>query len=122
MGRRGAPSCRADRTAGGMTKKPPVFRSMRLGKPYVRPEAKRASASKRGYGRRWQATRSAYLEENPVCVECTAPATEVDHIRSLRRGGSNEWSNLQALCKKCHARKTVKVDGALRLQKNRSGL
>jgi hypothetical protein len=37
-----------------------------------------------------------------VCVQCGAPAREVDHIA----GSSNELSNLQLLCADCHREKT----------------
>lgn len=72
----------------------------------------RESAAKRGYDRRWQRLRLAYLRAHPLCVECqaehrTTPATEVDHITPLRWGGTHDWSNLQALCKPHHSRKTM---------------
>lgn len=35
------------------------------------------------------------------------PATEVDHIVPLRQGGARlDRSNLQSLCRPCHAQKT----------------
>lgn len=40
------------------------------------------------------------------CVLCAAPAEEVDHIVPLSRGGTNEPSNLRALCVPCHRRVT----------------
>jgi len=45
------------------------------------------------------------------CRECQEilPATfEVDHIKRLQYGGSNEIDNLQALCPNCHREKTMK--------------
>jgi len=45
------------------------------------------------------------------CRECqeVLPATfEVDHIKRLQYGGSNEIDNLQALCPNCHREKTMK--------------
>lgn len=68
---------------------------------------RRPSAAARGYGRRWQRLRKMFLRANPLCVECGAAASEVDHIIPLRQGGSNRWDNLQALCKSCHSRKTA---------------
>lgn len=44
------------------------------------------------------------------CRECETvlPATyEVDHIKRLQHGGSNEIDNLQALCPSCHRNKTM---------------
>lgn len=95
-----------------MTKRPPTFSQHRFGKPFLRPEAQRPSAAKRGYGRKWRLIRAAFLKAHPLC-ECGKPATEVDHKLALRKGGSNAWSNLQPMCKPCHSRKTVEVDGAL---------
>lgn len=95
-----------------MSKRPPSFRPQRFGKAYVRPETDRPSASKRGYDRKWRVIRAAFLKAHPQCA-CGEPATEVDHILALRKGGTNAWSNLQPMCKPCHARKTVEVDGAL---------
>jgi hypothetical protein len=40
-----------------------------------------------------------------ACGELLSAHFEVDHVLSLRRGGSNEPRNLQALCRECHARK-----------------
>lgn len=50
--------------------------------------------------------RSQVLAEQPICL-CGAPATEVDHIVPLRRGGTDLRSNLVGLCKPCHSRKTI---------------
>lgn len=36
----------------------------------------------------------------------------VDHILSLRRGGTNHPSNLQTLCDSCNARKSCLIEGA----------
>lgn len=49
-----------------------------------------------------------YLRANPLCVECDGAATEVDHIVPKSQGGTDEWGNLQALCKSCHSRKTAR--------------
>lgn len=76
----------------------------------------RGSAHQRGYGATWRKKRRAYLQRNPLCVEClrqgrVKPATDVDHIISRRRGGTDDESNLQALCHSCHSRKTNREDG-----------
>lgn len=69
----------------------------------------RESASRRGYGRKWQRAREQYLKENPLCVEHkkrgrVVPATIVDHIVPHRMDMKLFWrrSNWQALCKQCH--------------------
>jgi 5-methylcytosine-specific restriction protein A len=82
-------------------------------------DEQRGSSAKRGYGGRWQRLRKMYLNSNPVCVDPdrrhpnrVIEATEVDHIIAKSSGGSDEWSNLQALCKSCHSYKTATEDGA----------
>lgn len=76
-------------------------------------DAERGNAHQRGYGARWQKLRGAYLRANPLCVDCaqhgrTTAANEVDHILPKRLGGTDEWENLQPLCKSCHSRKTAR--------------
>ena len=46
--------------------------------------------------------------EVPVCGLrlLLPPGYQVDHIQPLALGGTNGLSNLQALCVRCHARKT----------------
>ncbi len=82
--------------------------------------APRLSASKRGYGRDWQALRLTHLAEHPLCVTCLplgeiVEATEVDHITPHEGDQKKLFDkrNLQSLCKPCHSRKTVTTDGGL---------
>lgn len=75
-------------------------------------DAQRGSAAERGYDRRWRRLRTAYLVAHPLCVECQKRgaivlATDVDHVVARRNGGSDDESNLQALCHACHSRKTA---------------
>ncbi|MDC0325220.1 HNH endonuclease [bacterium] len=77
----------------------------------------RQSASARGYGSRWQKLRLMVLKREPLCRHCNIQgqitlATDVDHIISLVRGGTNELNNLQPLCHSCHSKKTAREDGA----------
>jgi 5-methylcytosine-specific restriction protein A len=77
--------------------------------------ANRPTAAQRGYDSRWQATRKRYLLAHPTCQHpgCTEPATDVDHIDGLGplapRG--HDESNLQAMCRPHHTRKTNRFDG-----------
>lgn len=75
---------------------------------YTRPD--RGTTTEQGYGWEWQKLREAYLRDNTHCVVCLAEgkltaARVVDHIVPLRQGGSNDVSNLQALCDQCHNKK-----------------
>lgn len=61
------------------------------------------------YGRSWARIRAAFLRANPLCEKCRAdgrltPADLAHHKRKLTDGGTNDWSNLQALCQSCHSR------------------
>lgn len=68
---------------------------------------------KRGYGRDWELIRKRILERDGyLCQMCLSEglytsASHVDHIVPKQKGGTNAESNLQSLCKPCHARKTA---------------
>ena len=77
----------------------------------------RPSAESRGYNSRWRKVRATYLRKHPLCVRCMADgryvkATVVDHIVPHRGDPKLMWdeSNYQALCKKCHDKKTWTED------------
>ena len=57
--------------------------------------------------RDWRKLRAYVLAGEPLCRECTAVATVVDHITPIRLGGS-KWSheNLQPMCTSCHNKKS----------------
>ena len=57
--------------------------------------------------RDWRKLRAYILAGEPLCRECTAVATVVDHIKPIRLGGS-KWSheNLQPMCASCHNKKS----------------
>jgi 5-methylcytosine-specific restriction protein A len=83
-----------------------------------RVDERRPTAVERGYGSKWQAARAGYLAKHPLCVDCESrgivePATVVDHVVPHQGNMKLIWdsSNWQALCGKCHSRKTVKRDG-----------
>lgn len=78
----------------------------------------RGSSASRGYGSRWRRLRGLYLHTNPLCADPfgvhqgePVPAEEVDHRVPKSRGGTDQWNNLQSLCKSCHSRKTAVEDG-----------
>lgn len=71
-------------------------------------DLERGTAAARGYGSAWQRLRARFLRSHPLCATgCGAPASDVDHIRPRRDGGSDAWDNLQALCGAHHKRKTA---------------
>jgi 5-methylcytosine-specific restriction protein A len=81
-------------------------------------DRQRGSASARGYGRRWQKARVAYLKAHPLCAACeragrVTAATEVDHVRPHKGDMKIFWdhTNWQGLCHECHSRKTALEDG-----------
>jgi 5-methylcytosine-specific restriction protein A len=81
--------------------------------------ADRLNANARGYGRRWQKARAAYLRRHPLCVDHESrgelvASSQVDHIvphngnQRLFWDSENNWA---ALCESCHSRKTAREDG-----------
>ncbi len=73
----------------------------------------RPSSHKRGYGKPWRVIRDAYLTKHPWCErkDCHKGATDVDHIVSRSKGGTDDDSNLMALCHSHHSHKTATKDG-----------
>ncbi len=68
----------------------------------------RASASERGYDRRWQRLRKLILHRDPICKICDrVSSTDVDHIIPKAQGGEDTEENLQGLCHACHSKKTT---------------
>lgn len=72
------------------------------------------TAHQRGYGQAWRKTRRRVLRLEPQCRQCGAPATCVDHIVPKSLGGTDNLTNLQPLCDKCHSRKTAREAAAAR--------
>lgn len=77
---------------------------------YIRPQKIHAR-----YDATWRKIRNRFIAKNPLCVHCLkqgkyTPAEEVDHILPLQHGGTHDETNLQALCKRCHSKKTA-LDG-----------
>lgn len=64
----------------------------------------------------WRKVRKQVLQrDNYLCVMCAkqgriTPATDVDHIIPVAKGGSNMPDNLQSLCHECHKIKTSTED------------
>ena len=77
-------------------------------------EKARGTRHERGYGVKWVKLRKKILvRDHYMCQVCkqagiVTPATEVDHRIPKSRGGSDDPSNLQSICQRCHAEKTAK--------------
>lgn len=67
------------------------------------------TSATRTRGGKWMRIRSRVLRRDcGICLICRArPATEVDHITPLDRGGSDDEANLQSVCAACHQAKTT---------------
>jgi len=73
-----------------------------------RREHKLRREKRRGRGAEsWDRVRRRMLLREPQCRRCGAPATEVDHVVPLWKGGGEDEGNLQALCRSCHGAKTA---------------
>lgn len=79
---------------------------------------KGGTRTERGYSNKWLKASKVFLLKHPLCAACLrqgiiTPATEVDHIIPHKGNKELFWdvNNWQALCHKCHARKTVLFDG-----------
>lgn len=77
--------------------------------------------SQRTRGRALQEIRDFHRAIQPLCLRClskTPPVTrlwtELDHIKRLEDGGTDDDSNLQGLCHDCHADKTTEERGYTR--------
>ncbi|MBW9332464.1 HNH endonuclease [Herbaspirillum sp. RU 5E] len=76
-----------------------------------------AGGTPRIRGRQWMKMKTdALVASDHWCVACLAEgketlAVEVDHRDPLWRGGSNERSNLQGLCKAHHDEKSKREAG-----------
>jgi len=57
----------------------------------------------------WNQIRDIILQRDDFkCVKCNKQGLEIDHIIPVALGGTNEISNLQTLCSRCHREKTNK--------------
>ncbi len=96
-----------------MPMRPKVFRP--VGVPRGRAPDTRLSRTHRGYDEPWQRLRRAVLMRRPLCQDCESEgimreANELHHKRKIsdRPDLRLDESNLLALCKPCHSRRTAK--------------
>ena len=80
-------------------------------------KAKAMTESKLGFGRD---NASILRRDDHRCqyLECTRPATTVDHVIPWCQGGPSTWMNLVACCRECNAWKggTPPVQGGMQLR------
>ena len=75
------------------------------------------SRHKRGYNSQWDHTRLQALKRDCyLCQPCLkagriTEAREVDHVKPKAKGGSDDLTNLQSICRECHAAKTAQDEG-----------
>ena len=73
--------------------------------------ANRPTANRDRYGSDWARIRAQVLRRDRYRCQvrgpgCDGHGVEVDHIVSVADGGSNEASNLRAICVPCHRKRT----------------
>ncbi len=80
-----------------------------------------ALSSKRTRGAAWMAIRDKVFKRDcGICVECTrhgriTVATQVDHVKPLAMGGTDDLDNLESICHQCHSVKTAAENAAIRV-------
>ena len=87
----------------------------------------RRSRHERGYDSRWVRLRKLVIaRDKGLCQAClrqgyVSEGTECDHILPRAKGGEDELSNLQMLCKDCHKAKTARDDRETQRMERRDG-
>ena len=67
----------------------------------------RGNRHQRGYGYEWEKLRKEVMyRDKGRCQVCYDKATQVDHIVPKAFGGNDSLTNLRAICKSCHDKKT----------------
>lgn len=78
------------------------------------PDSKRGNRHERGYGFAWERLRQTIMERDSfLCQPCkrngyVTAAKQVDHITPKANGGTDDPSNLEAICVRCHKAKTAR--------------
>lgn len=77
-----------------------------------KPDSQRGNRHERGYGYAWEQLRERImLRDHGLCQPCkdnghVTRADQVDHKTPKAHGGTDDESNLQAICTPCHRAKT----------------
>jgi 5-methylcytosine-specific restriction protein A len=78
---------------------------------------KRTSRHARGYGTAWEHLRKEVMQRDKgLCQPClrknrVTAAAAVDHIKPKAKGGTDDLTNLEAICRPCHLDKTLRDAG-----------
>lgn len=84
-----------------------ILRAVRMTKSWSN---RSPSSDVRLRGRKLQQAREELLKRSPCCAKChralSLSSMERDHIVNLADGGTDDDSNVQALCIPCHQAKT----------------
>jgi 5-methylcytosine-specific restriction protein A len=74
------------------------------------------TTTQRGYGWQWQKLRQRIIDRDlGLCQPCkrkdrVTAFHAVDHIVPKAKGGTEDESNLECICKRCHKAKTARED------------
>ncbi len=67
-------------------------------------DLRRGTPSQRGYDWTYRSNRMQVLEAGGYqCAYCGAPASTVDHVLPLARGGTSDVDNLVPCCSRCNS-------------------
>ncbi len=76
-------------------------------KNYEKYHRNREAKSK--YDSKWNHLRKRYIAKHPWCEECLKEGryVKVEHVHHripLSEGGTNDWNNLESVCRSCHSK------------------
>lgn len=81
-------------------------------RPLFKLESLRDPGRQKWNAMRHMITPQLMARDGAYCAHCGEERDlTIDHVRPLSRGGSNELSNLQVLCRPCNSRKGARADG-----------
>jgi 5-methylcytosine-specific restriction protein A len=98
-----------------MPHKPPLATSSSA--PRASWKHTRESRHARGYGTAWDKLRKAIMaRDKGLCQPClrkgrVTAGNAVDHIQPKAKGGTDDPTNLQVICRPCHLDKTMRENG-----------
>lgn len=79
---------------------------IRCGRVIAKGARCRCAPTRNGSTRAWRSLRAqVLLRDRGRCVYCGAPATHVDHVVPLSRGGATHPANCVAACAACNLEK-----------------